>query len=134
MSDLLKHKSIRITDFRIKVLEVFEQSENAVSIKTIEKALGKFDRTTLFRTLNTFIDKGLIHEVQLPSEEKMLALCSHTCNANGHEHEHIHFKCTACKEVFCKKPTTNPNIVIEGFEIQKIEINTMGICSNCLGS
>ena len=132
MIELLKNKSIRITDFRVKVLEVLERNANAVSIKTIEGELGNFDRTTLFRTLNTFIDKGLIHEVQLPNEEKMLALCSTSCNVNGHEHEHIHFKCNNCKEVYCKKPSTNPKIMIDGFVIQSIEINTTGICSNCL--
>lgn len=134
MNELLKHKSIRTTDFRLKVLEVFEKNTNAVSMKTIESALGDFDRTTLFRTLNTFVDKGLVHEVQLPNEEKMLALCSTECSGNGHEHEHIHFKCNSCKEVFCKKPTINPNIVIDGFEIQQVEINTVGICGNCLAS
>jgi len=132
MSDLLKHKSIRITDFRIKVLDVFEKNTNAVSMKMIENALGEFDRTTLFRTLNTFIKKGLVHEVQLPNEEKMLALCSTSCTVNGHDHEHIHFKCNNCKEVFCKKPEINPTILIKGFLIQKIEVNTIGICENCL--
>lgn len=132
MSELLKHKSIRITDFRVKVLDVFEKNTNAVSVKTIENTLGEYDRTTLFRTLNTFIDKGLIHEVQLPNEGKMLALCSHNCNVDGHEHEHIHFKCNSCKEVFCREPITNPIIEIEGFIIQKVEINAVGICKNCI--
>ena len=40
MSELLKHKSIRITDFRIKVLEVFEKHTNAISVKTIENELA----------------------------------------------------------------------------------------------
>ena len=132
MSDLLKNKSIRITDFRVKVLEVFERNTNAVSMKTIENTLGEFDRTTLFRTLNTFIDKGLIHEVQLPNEGKMLALCSTSCNVDGHEHEHIHFKCNSCKEVFCREAETKPNIKIKGFLIQKTEVNATGICENCL--
>ncbi len=132
MSDLLKHKSIRITDFRLKVLDVFEKNTNAVSIKTIETELANFDRTTLFRTLKTFIKKGLIHEVQLPNEEKMLALCDVTCTVDGHKHEHIHFKCETCNEVFCKQPEVNPNISIDGFLIKKVEINTTGICKDCL--
>jgi Fur family ferric uptake transcriptional regulator len=132
MRDLLGHKSIRITDFRIKVLEVFEKSANAISIKTIEKQLGNFDRITLYRTLKTFIDKGLVHEVQLPNEEKMLALCSANCDVNGHKHEHIHFKCNKCKEVFCKKAEIAPNISIKGFLIEKVEISTIGTCENCL--
>ena len=132
MSDLLKHKSIRITDFRLKVLDIFQKNTNAISIKTIEIELVNFDRTTLFRTLKTFIKKGLIHEVQLPNEEKMLALCDVTCNVNGHQHEHIHFKCESCKEVFCKEPEINPNISIAGFLIKNLEISITGICKDCL--
>ena len=70
MSKLLTYKSIRVTDFRLKVLEQFEKNANAISIKKIEEGLVKFDRITLYRTLKTFIDKGLVHEVQLPNEEK----------------------------------------------------------------
>ena len=132
MDNLLAHKSIRVTDFRLQVLEVFEKNANAISIKKIEKELGKFDRVTLYRTLKTFVDKGLVHEVQLPNEEKMLALCSTECSGEGHKHEHIHFKCSQCEEVFCTEAEVSPSISIKGFLIQKVEINTVGICSNCL--
>ena len=132
MNKLLQNKSIRSTDFRLKVLDIFAKNTNAISIKKIESELKIFDRITLYRTLKTFTKKGLIHEVQLPNEEKMLALCSTDCNVNGHKHEHIHFKCKTCEEVFCKEAKIAPNIFIEGFLIHEIEINTVGICSSCL--
>lgn len=132
MSDRLKNKQIRVTEFRLKVLEIFERSNVAVDINHIESKLGSYDRVTLYRTLKTFIDKGLIHEISIPNENKQLALCATECSADGHKHEHIHFKCKSCEGIFCKEIIEMPPISINGFSIDKVEISASGICENCL--
>lgn len=132
MADLLSEKAIRITDFRKKVLEIFQSKNQALSVQYIEQKLGEHDRVTLYRTLKTFIEKGLIHEVVLPNEEKKLAICEVNCSEKGHQHEHIHFKCTTCKGVFCKEVEAFPNLNLDHFKIQHIEINVTGICDKCL--
>lgn len=132
MNDKLSNKSIRATDFRKKVLHIFEKYNQAITVNQIERDLGEHDRVTLYRTLKTFTDKGLIHEVALPNEDKKLALCEADCSADGHQHEHIHFKCKTCEGVFCKEVDKIPSIQLDGFSIDKIEINITGVCDNCL--
>lgn len=131
---ILKNKKLRITPFRKEVLEVFINTPNAVSIDNIEDKLDRFDRITLYRTIKSFIEKGIIHEIVMPGDIKKMALCPHTCTSNEHIHttQHIHFKCNECENIFCVDLIEFPKITIPNFKIDAIEIQGNGICENCL--
>src|SRR5688572_30286421 len=103
MENLLRSRNLRVTPFRVSVLEVFKQHKNAIDLNQIEHALGDFDRITLYRTLKTFIENGLIHEIVMPGDIKKMALCKGECANEEHEHhhQHLHFKCDNCQEIFC---------------------------------
>ena len=58
---LLKNHHLRITDCRIDVLEKFYSTDHALSFKDLEDELKDYDRVTLYRTLNSFIDQGLLY-------------------------------------------------------------------------
>ncbi|MEY3321815.1 MAG: hypothetical protein RLZZ417_1398, partial [Bacteroidota bacterium] len=58
---LLKKHDLRLTQVRKEVLSVFLIKEQALSQSDIENDLGKTDRITLYRTLRSFEDNGLIH-------------------------------------------------------------------------
>lgn len=130
--DLLAKKNIRATNFRKEVIDVFLNHECAITLSTIEQSIGKHDRITLYRTIKTFIEKGILHEVLIPNEEKKLALCQSSCSSEGHQHDHIHFKCESCEEVYCKEVDRIPQLTLAGFEIKNIEINASGICEKCV--
>ncbi|UKN03678.1 transcriptional repressor [Paracrocinitomix mangrovi] len=130
MIDLLKSKKLRVTDFRLAVLKVFMDSKAAISLSQIEKALGDFDRITLYRTLKSFKAKGLIHEISL-GEEKKLALCEEDCHEKAHHHEHVHFQCNNCHEVYCVDVPKIPDISLKGFKVDRVEMQVFGICSSC---
>lgn len=132
MSQLLKNKKIRVTEFRLEVLSLFKKNKHALSLHTIEKNLISFDRITLYRTLKTFVNKGVLHEVVIPNDDKKYALCNEGCTSEKHEHQHIHFKCVTCEEVYCKELNEFPEVTIKGFMINQIELNATGYCSNCL--
>ena len=59
----LKGHNLRITDCRMDVLEVFLNSTHALSFSDLEADLDLYDRVTLYRTLNSFIEKGLLHRI-----------------------------------------------------------------------
>ena len=61
MEKLLLSKKIRITDFRISILNIFNKQSTALSIEEIETELGQFDRITLYRTIKLFKEKGILH-------------------------------------------------------------------------
>ncbi len=132
MTEIFLNKNIRQTAFREKVLAVFDNNKTALSIEFLESEIGEHDRTTLYRTIKTFIDKGVLHEVVLPNEPKKLALCDTSCSSEEHVHQHIHFKCTSCTKIYCKEIDELPTIAIPGFTVNSFEINASGLCNKCL--
>ncbi len=129
---LLTAKNIRITDFRLSVLNIFLKSENAITVANIENTLGKHDRITLYRTLKTFIQKGLIHEINLSGEDTKLALCGIECKPDNHHHNHLHFQCKNCHEVYCLPIPKKHDLLVKNFEIDDYEVIANGTCENCL--
>lgn len=124
-------KKIRLTPFREAVLKIFESNNHAISIHQIELSLGDHDRITLYRTIKLFLEKGIIHEIALANEINKYALCEKSCSEIEHHHNHIHFKCNKCLEVFCEHIPAFPSVELKGFEIENLEINASGICINC---
>ncbi len=59
IGSILKKNSLSVTDSRKKILSLFLQSKDALAHGDIEKKAGeKFDRVTIYRTLQTFVEKG----------------------------------------------------------------------------
>jgi Fe2+ or Zn2+ uptake regulation protein len=74
MADLLKRNHLSVTDSRKKILSLFLQSKDALTHGDIEKKAGeKFDRVTIYRTLQTFVEKGIIHSI--PTSDNCCTLC-----------------------------------------------------------
>ncbi|HZH86941.1 MAG TPA: transcriptional repressor [Brumimicrobium sp.] len=133
--DILRNKNLRVTPFRKEVLEIFLENEHAISIQYIEEELAEFDRITLYRTIKSFISKGVIHEIVMPGDIKKLALCDRICEHDSglHEHNHIHFQCRKCEKVYCVETDELPKINLPGFIIEEQEIQAKGVCINCSG-
>lgn len=131
---LLKEKKLRVTLFRKKVLSIFLRAENTLSLQDVEDSLGKHDRITLYRTLKAFTENGILHEIVMPGDVKKIALCPPVCKGGDghHNHDHIHFKCKKCNEVFCIEQSHLPKIEVKGFKIETIEVQAQGICKNCI--
>ena len=134
--NLFKEKGIRKTVFRQQVLDVFLANPNAITVSQIEDSLGEHDRITLYRTIKTFVDNGLIHEIVMPGDIKKLALCqdcdhSHSHDHHhAHQHNHIHFHCEKCDEVICVDANM-PDLNLAGFTVESIEIQAHGVCPSC---
>lgn len=133
VKNLLKHRNLRVTPFRLDVLNIFDKYDNAISLRQIEEDLGKHDRITLYRTIKAFIESGIIHEIPLADGEKHLALCADDCAHDGHthQHEHIHFQCKNCNEIFCVDVENFPKISLKNFKIDSVEITAKGLCEKC---
>jgi len=136
MEQILKNKNLRATPFREEVLEIFLKNQHAISVSYIEEQLNEFDRITLYRTIKSFKKNGVIHEIALPGDVKKLALCDQVCDHDDglHEHNHIHFQCKICKEVYCVEVDQLPEVKLPEFQIEEIEIQAKGICKNCIKS
>jgi Fur family ferric uptake transcriptional regulator len=60
---LLKSRSIRPTPVRILVLRALQEQDCAVSLMALEAELKTVDRSSIFRTLNLFLEQHLVHQV-----------------------------------------------------------------------
>ena len=131
--DLLKRSSLSITDSRKKILESFFQENSALAHADIENYVGEdFDRVTIYRTLQTFVDKGIIHTIPTPDNAVLYALCKDSCSAGHHHDNHVHFICDNCNKTFCLEHVVVPTVHMPvGFAASQIDMVVSGICNYC---
>ena len=123
-----------ITASRLKILDAFLQANGALAHADIEDILkNEFDRVTIYRTLQLFVEKGILHDIPIKNGATKYALCKDDCGQDGYHHDqHIHFLCSRCKTTFCLDNTHIPSINIpSGYAIQQIEVIVNGICQQC---
>ena len=128
---VLKDKKISETPFRKEVLSIFGRYNNAIPLSVIERELDNYNRVTLYRTIKTFVEKGIIHEITISGSSSNYALCHEACNAVSHQHQHIHFKCNKCDIVYCVQLDKIPHIKLSNYKIDALEIQASGLCKNC---
>lgn len=131
--DLLKRSNLSITDSRKKILESFFQENSALAHADIEDHVGEdFDRVTIYRTLQTFVDKGIIHTIPTPDNAVLYALCKDSCSAGHHHDNHVHFICDNCNKTFCLEDVVVPTVHMPvGFAASQIDMVVSGICNYC---
>jgi Fur family ferric uptake transcriptional regulator len=128
---LLKTRNLRVTELRVALLEIISNLGKAVSYQEIQNSLIKFDRITLYRTLNTFIDRGILHKIILEDNKNFYALCNLECTMEKHQHQHIHFQCNQCKEVSCLESKEPIKLGISNHLVDQIAIMASGLCQDC---
>ncbi len=129
----MKQNQLSITEGRMKILEVFLSNLNALSHSDIESITGdSFDRVTIYRTLQVFAEKGIIHQIPTTDNSIKYALCKENC-APGHHHDnHVHFICERCHKTFCLEEVHIPDVILpEGFRPRRAEMILSGICKQC---
>ena len=133
IKEILKRSQLSVTASREKILHLFLEQTGALAHGDIEKRAGeKFDRVTVYRTLQTFVEKGIIHTIPTADNSIRYALCKDDC-AEGHHHDqHIHFVCSNCKNTYCLDDIVTPDIKLpKGYSSSHIEVVVEGICKNC---
>ena len=132
LNDILRRKSLSITDSRKKILSLFLATPDALAHGDIEKKAGeKFDRVTVYRTLQTFVEKGIIHAIPTSDNSVRYALCK-DC-AEGHHHDdHVHFVCSNCQKTICLDDVVSPKIDLPaGYVADTVQVVINGICKDC---
>jgi Fur family ferric uptake transcriptional regulator len=131
----LKEFNLRQTECRQEVLDVFASQPHALSHGDIENQLtDRFDRVTIYRTLKTFVDKGLLHKVLDDQGAMKYALCRETCHTPDHQHhhDHVHFKCTICGLTNCLEDVRIPALSLPaGYQRQETNLLVQGVCPAC---
>ena len=129
----LKQNKLSVTSSRKKILQLFYEQPGALAHGDIEKKAGeKFDRVTIYRTLQTFVEKGIIHTIPSADNSVRYALCKDECSEGHHHDHHVHFICTNCQHTYCLDDVVTPGIKLPGgYHAGHVEVVVEGICKNC---
>lgn len=120
----------------MEILTILMKSDAALSHTDITERLGDtyIDKVTLYRTLNVFTEKNIIHKVA--SEDRNWKYALHLDDNSNPEtvKEHAHFVCNSCDRIFCFP--MEPNIKLdasrsEGFLVNAKELRLHGLCPTC---
>lgn len=133
VEDILRRNRLSVTDSRKKILHIFLSRTGALAHGDIERIAGeKFDRVTVYRTLQTFVEKGIIHTIPTPDNSVRYALCKEECQDGHHHDNHIHFVCTRCGTTSCLEEVIVPEVRLpKGYSVSEVQVVVNGICKNC---
>ena len=131
--NILRKNQLSITDSRKKILELFQGNKGALAHHDIEALTGeKFDRVTIYRTLQTFVEKGIIHTIPTADNAVLYALCKNDCTTGHHHDNHVHFICDNCNVTYCLDSVVTPKVDLPaGFKPLAIDVVVTGLCKNC---
>ena len=130
--DFLIQKQVKPTAMRLLVYKFLKKQLVATSLTDIELAFDKVERTTLYRTLKTFENNGLVHKIDDGSGIAKFALCEEQCNCELETDLHLHFHCTNCNETQCLTEQKIPHINLPpGFKATDANLVVKGICNKC---
>ena len=130
--DMLKASGLRVTSPRLQVLEVFTKHHGALAQSDIENELADMDRITLYRTLKSFNDKGLIHKAIDDTDKTKYALCHQDCDEEQHNDQHPHFYCIKCHRTECLDEVTALAVPVpEGYKVTEVQVALKGPCKIC---
>jgi Fur family ferric uptake transcriptional regulator len=131
--DILKKNRLSVTASREKILNLFLDQAGALAHGDIEKRAGeKFDRVTIYRTLQAFVEKGIIHTIPTADNSILYALCKDDCEEGHHHDHHVHFVCRQCHNTYCLDTVVTPDIKLPaGYSVSQIEVVVEGTCRQC---
>ena len=133
LENMLIAKQISPTARRFLVLDFLLKNPIAYSLSDLENEFEHSDRTTLYRTLKTFEEKGLIHNIQDGTGATKYALCADDCKDGVHDDLHLHFYCNECRETFCLPAIKIPEISLpKHFISQEFSLVAKGTCAKCI--
>ncbi len=147
----LRGLALRVTQARLDVLSLLLRTPRAMSHLEMQEHLPAMDRVTLYRALDCLAQAGLAHKITgddrvfrfSVGNEPEVARASTRASRGGVQHQHGHFQCTRCAQVFCldqpeakhtlkdQLKTTLAATSLRGFQNHDIEVTIKGWCHRC---
>ncbi|OEK04009.1 Fur family transcriptional regulator [Roseivirga misakiensis] len=120
----------RATTIRVKALQFLANKERAFSISEIESSLTEVDRVTIYRTLNSFVELGIVSKV-LNSKGVTYYFYKGVDHTDKCQHPHLH--CKSCDKVIClpEYPESYLN-ALNSYNAEYIPVLMEGKCERCV--
>jgi len=127
--EVLKEYEIAPSMQRIKILEYLKNYKTHPTADMIYQALEDeiptLSKTTVYNTLKTFTEKGIL---------VALSLFENEVRYEYNTDPHIHFKCMKCNKIYDIDKTFDRYIenMIEGHKVAEHHVYLKGVCKKCL--
>jgi len=133
LREKVKNTGLKDTPLREDVLQLFMNSKKALSSKEIIDKLGnKYDRVSIFRTISSFSEKGIIHSIPISKDYVVYSICRDDCKTENHLDQHYHFYCRNCGNMYCLSDFDfDRHKLPRGYKTERINIILEGICKEC---
>lgn len=128
---LLRDKGLKSTPLRLAILHFLNEQSAPLTAEEISKGLSEidFDRATLFRSLKTFSEAGILNMVDLGE-----GFHRYEKNCELHHHHH-HIICTSCKKIeivpFCIPEQFKKFLQGKGYRNVTHRMDFSGLCKSC---
>ncbi len=134
---LLNH-GIRPTQMRLKIYKFLKRKQSAVSFSDLKKAFVQksetnktANRTTFYRNLKIFEDKGLIHQINDGVGVAKYAISDENAKDKYGIDLHLHFHCTDCSRTICLSNKISKDSLPVDYEVRNVDLRLKGICEKC---
>ncbi|HVU94712.1 MAG TPA: transcriptional repressor [Puia sp.] len=130
-SAVLRKHRLLITDARMQMLALFNSRSDGLTGADIEGNLARsINRVTIYRNLQVFCKKGIIHCVPTPDPTVVYALCPG--KGLRQSPDHVHFICDDCGKSYCLEDIGIPSVKLpKDFTMNQRDLIMRGRCSSC---
>lgn len=134
IDSILRGSGLRRTPVRVEVLDLLKAAARPLSVPQMLAKLKGVDTVTVYRTLNTFIRKKLVHRVRGEDRSWLYAAGD---THDQPKHMHPHFVCDECGKVDCLEEAAIPNSFVNSlrvaakYEVAYPEVVLHGRCPKC---
>jgi len=128
---LLRECDLYCTEARIAILRVLMQAPRPLRQSQIARRLGDkaSNKVTIYRTLESLVDVGLVHRAFMQKRAWHFELAHHCSETQCHPH----FTCLSCGQTHCLTGISIPmaKSPYKGFVISRQQVRLEGICPSC---
>jgi Fe2+ or Zn2+ uptake regulation protein len=125
---ILKKSGLKKTLGRIKIIEALMEQRRPLTGRELLVKLGSeaVDSASVYRTLNTFFELGVVHRIEGSDNINRFAL-----NRGGKVHPH--FTCRTCGRMECLEEMDCPSLNFdrEGYLVERESFFLIGLCPRC---
>ncbi len=128
---LLRDAGLSCTGARIAVVDILMEATAPVKQLQIAESLGdRFDRVTIYRTLDRLVKADLVHKVFVEERACHYELAHHCSKTQCHPH----FTCIQCGSTHCLTGLKIPmaESPYRGYRIQRQQVRLEGVCPACI--
>ena len=131
VKEIFKANGVKVTKARLLIYDLLKESDRSVTADYIYSKCKEINLSTVYRTLEVFLEKELVDKFELGDGKSSYKL------KNRNIHKHI-LECDLChKEIEVPCPMQQIEELLRnqtGFKVKEHNLTLKGICEECINN